>query len=107
METVTNRRHLWNGALVLAALALLVLGPPARAAEIAHEAFTPSFPIYANGGTGFTGPWRQGGFNVFASGYVPLDRSLCYPKIRNDGGSVSGAAFESINGAIRDLAQPL
>jgi hypothetical protein len=107
METVTNRGHLCNGAWMLALLALLVLGPRARAAEIAHEAFTPSFPIYANGGNGFAGPWRQGGFNAFASGYVPLDRSLCYPRLRNEGGSVSGAAFEAINGAIRDLAQPL
>ena len=107
METVTTRRHLCNPAWALTVLALLVLGSPARAAQIAHEAFTPSFPIYANGGSGFAGPWKQGGFNAFASGYVPLDRSLCNARLRSEGGSVSGAAFQAINGAIRDLAQPL
>jgi hypothetical protein len=88
-------------------LALLVLVFPARADPIAHDSFIPSFPIYANGGSGFNGPWRQGGFNAFASGYVPLDRSLCQAKLRTEGGSIAGAAFEQINGAIRDLAQPL
>jgi hypothetical protein len=107
MKTVTNRRHLRSGARVLAVSALLVLGPQAWAGQIAHEGFTASFPIYANGGTGFAGPWRQGGFNAFASGYVPLDRSLCHARLRSEGGSVSGAAFGAINGAVRDLAQPL
>lgn len=107
METITNRRPLRNVAWALAASVLLVLGPQARAAQIAYEAFTPSFPIYANGGTGFAGPWRQGGFNAFASGYVPLDRSLCNARLHSEGGSVSGSAFQAINGAIRDLAQPL
>ena len=94
-------------AWALAVSAVLLLGAPARAAQIAHDGFTPSFPIYANGGTGFDGPWRQGGFNAFASGYVPLERSLCHPRLGREGGSVSGAAFQAINGAIRDLAQPL
>lgn len=104
---VTNRGCVGNGVWAFAVSALLVLGPPARAAQIAHEGFTPSFPIYANGGTGFAGPWRQGGFNAFASGYVPLERSLCHARLRSEGGSVSGAAFAAINGAVRDLAQPL
>jgi len=107
MGTVTNRRSLCSGAWVLAVSALLALGAPARAAQIAHEGFTPSFPIYANGGSGFAGPWTQGGFNAFASGYVPLERSLCDARLRSEGGSVSGAAFGAINGAVRDLAQPL
>lgn len=92
---------------ILALSALLVLVSPARADLIAQESFTPSFPIYANGGTGFAGAWKQGGFNAFASGYVPLDRSLCSARMRSDGGSVSAGAFPAINGAIRDLAQPL
>jgi hypothetical protein len=38
---------------------------PARPDEqTAYEGFGPSFPIYANGGTGFSGPWTQGGFNL-------------------------------------------
>ena len=94
-------------ALALASPALLVPVEPAWAAPIAHEGFTPSFPTYANGGTGFAGPWKPGGFNAFASGYVPRDRSLCHARLRNEGGSVSGAAFDAINGAVRDLAQPI
>jgi hypothetical protein len=107
METVTNRTQLRNGASVLALSAFLALGSAAQAAQIAHESFTPSFPVYANGGTGFAGPWRQGGFNVSASGYVPRDRSLCHTRLDSEGGSVSGFAVQSIHGAIRDLAQPL
>jgi hypothetical protein len=103
----THRRHPFNGAFMWAVSSLLFLGLPVRAAPIAHEGFTPSFPVYANGGTGFAGPWRQGGFNAFASGYVPQDRSLCYPRLLIESGSVSGGAFPAINGAIRNLAAPL
>lgn len=107
MEAFAYRRHPSGGVRALAVSALLVLGVPARAAQIAHEGFTPSFPIYANGGSGFAGPWEQGGFNAFASGYVPLDRSLCHARLRSSGGSVSGVAFPAINGAVRNLASPL
>ncbi len=96
-------------SVVSAAATLLVgvLSQPVAAGQIAEDSFTPSFPIYANGGPGFGGPWRQGGFNAFASGYAARARSLCYPRLDVAGGSVSGEAFPSINGAIRDLAQPL
>ena len=78
------------------------------ASEIAYEGFTPlSFPIYANGGTGFDGPWVQGGFNAFASGYTQNERTLCYKNLQSSGGSVSGEAFSAINGAIRSLKQSL
>ena len=80
---------------------------PGLAGSIAYDGFGPSFPIYANSGSGFAGASTQGGFNAFASGYAPRDRSLCYERLAIDGGSVSGGAFASINGAIRDLAQPL
>jgi hypothetical protein len=100
-------RGLLATRLVPALSLLLLMSSPARAVPIAQESFIPSFPVYANGGSGFAGPWKPGGFNAFASGYVPLDRSLCKARLRSDGGSVSGAAFEQINGAIRDLAQPL
>ena len=107
MAPVRPRRGPLATRFILSMSALLVLVSPARANPIALESFIPSFPIYANGGSGFAGPWQQGGFNAFASGYVPLDRSLCQARLRSDGGSVSGAAFPTINGAIRDLAQPL
>jgi hypothetical protein len=88
-------------------LAILLVSLPAQASEIAYEGFGRSFPIYANDGTGFGGPWTQGGFNAFASGYVPRDRTLCYPRLQTSAGSVSGGAFSAINGAIRDLASPI
>jgi len=107
MAPLRPSRGLPATRFTLALSALLVLGLPARADPIAAESFIASFPIYANGGSGFSGPWRLGGFNAFASGYVPLDRSLCKARLRSDGGSVSAGAFQQINGAIRDLAQPL
>jgi hypothetical protein len=87
--------------------ALALTSQAARASQIAYEGFKPSFPVYANGGTGFSGPWTQGGFNAFASGYVPLEGSLCRANLQTGGGSVSGGAFSAINGAIRTLQQPL
>ena len=93
---------------ITAALSMVVLSPAARASDIAYEGFRPSFPIYANGGFGFAGPWIQGGFNAFASGYTPRTRSLCHAKLdASEGGSVAGPAFSTINGAVRDLAQSL
>src|SRR5688500_10377113 len=90
-----------------ATLLVVILSQPVAAFQIAEDSFTPSFPIYANGGPGFNGPWRQGGFNAFASRYAARARSLCYPRLDVAGGSVSGEAVPSINGAIRDLAQAL
>jgi len=86
---------------------VLALGPAARATQVAYEGFGPSFPTYANGGSGFSGPWAQGGFNAFASGYVLREHSLEGPRLQTSGGSVFGAAFPEINGAIRNLAQPV
>lgn len=92
---------------VVAILCVTVLASPSAAIQIAQEAFRPSFPHYANGGSGFAAPWEQGGFNAFASGYTPRPRSLCYQGIQGQGGSVSGHAFPAINGAVRDLTSPL
>ena len=95
-------------SLLALAVALLVMSQPARASQVAYEGFGQSFPIYANGGFGFSGPWAQGGFNAFASGYTVNEDSLSYPSLQaGDAGSVSGGAFSAINGAIRNLAQPL
>jgi len=92
---------------ILAASAVMIVSAPARASQVAYEGFKPSFPIYANGGTGFNGPWTQGGFNVSGSGYTPSEGSLCFAKLPPSGGSVSGPAFSAINGAVRTLASPL
>jgi hypothetical protein len=100
--------QLRSGSLaILAASAVLVVSAPARASQVAYEGFRPSFPIYANGGTGFNGPWTQGGFNVSGSGYTPDEGSLCFAKLPSSGGSVSGPAFSAINGAVRNLASPI
>jgi len=94
-------------SVILITTALVVMSQPARASQIAYEGFSQSFPVYASGGTGFSGAWRQGGFNAFASGYTADDSSLCHAKLPTSGGSVSGGAFSAINGAIRNLAQPI
>jgi len=95
-------------SILALAAALMFASRPARASQIAYEGFGPSFPIYANGGVGFSGPWAQGGFNAFASGYTTNAVSLSYPSLRpGTAGSVSGSAFPAINGAIRNLEQPL
>jgi hypothetical protein len=86
---------------------MVVASQVVGAGQVAYEGFAPSFPIYANGGEGFAGPWTQGGFNAFASGYAPADGSLCFGGLRAAGGHVSGGAFSAINGAIRSLKQPL
>src|ERR1700745_3432733 len=82
------------------------MSQPGWASQIAYEGFSASFPVYADSGTGFSGPWVQGGFNAFASGYVPTEESLCFARLQTNGGSISGGAFSSINGALRGLAQP-
>ena len=101
--------RLRSGYLAVLAMtaALGIMSQPARASQIAYEGLNASFPIYANSGVGFSGPWTQGGFNAFASGYVPREDSLCFRRLQTSGGSVSGEAFSAINGAIRGLAQPL
>ena len=96
------------GSLLVLLVALLVVSQPARASQVAYEGFSQSFPIYANGGAGFSGSWTQGGYNAFASGYGTNEGSLTYPSlVPGIGGSVSGYAFSAINGALRNLGQPL
>jgi len=93
--------------LALAA-ALLVMSRSASASQVVYEGFSQSFPTYANNGAGFSGPWTTGGFNAFASGYTSNVGSLSYSSFEaSTGGSVSGGAFSAINGAIRNLEQPL
>src|SRR4051812_14877501 len=93
-------------SVLTAAAAVLVLSQSAAAGQV-YEGFVPSFPVYANGGSGFASPWAPGGFNAFSAGYVPLEGSLCFSNLQTSGGSVSGAAFSAINGTLRNLAQPL
>jgi hypothetical protein len=95
------------GPAVLLWITILATAAPARAGDIATDDFKRSFPVYASGGTGFTGPWAQGGFNVAAAGYALEDRTLCFPNRATAGASLSGGAFDAINGMLRSLAQPI
>lgn len=75
--------------------------------QLAYEGFNPSFPAYAAGGIGFSGPWTLGGFNAFASDYVLMISTLRFASLPKSGGSISGQAFSQINGMVRPLRQPL
>src|SRR6202030_3896895 len=95
-------------SLLALAAALLVMSQPTRASQIAYEGFGQSFPIYADDGDGFIGPWATGGFNAFVTGYTSNVVSLSYPSLEaSTRGSVSGGAFSAINGSNRNLAQSL
>jgi hypothetical protein len=93
--------------LTLAIAAGSALAGDGALAQIAYEGFNASFPAYAAGGTGFDGPWTQGGFNVGAADYAPVRRSLRFRGMRGTGGSIAGFASASINGMVRTLRQPL
>ncbi len=71
--------------------------------QIAYEGFNPSFPIYANSGTGFSGPWSGPSDSSYT--LTLNDRSLCYPQLQSSGGSVSAEGPHSL--AERSLSQLL
>lgn len=116
--------HLMTAFCAMAACFLLE--SPAQASQVAYEGFSLTFPSYDTG-NGFSGAWAVGGFNAFAAGYTSSDGSLFYVNghgkaggqgngddanhgkagLQTSGGSISGGAFSAINGAIRNLAQPL
>lgn len=73
-------------------------------AQTVYEGFDLTFPDY-DGGSGLSGSWQQGGFNVFAADYDAGETSLSFNGLRTGGGSVVGAAFPAINGATRNLGQ--
>jgi len=101
-------RHRSGFPLTLTISAVLCfLSLPARARQIAYEGFSPSFPVYAGGGAGFSQPWTRGGFNAFASGYSPMQNSLSFGCLQVSRGSISGPTAFAINGAVRTLQQPL
>ena len=90
----------------LAALALAAAIGQTTWAQSVHEGFTLTFPLY-NTGSGLSGSWQPGGFNAFAAGYTAGEQSLAFNGLATTPGRVSAAAFNSINGAIRNLTQPL
>jgi hypothetical protein len=104
-------RNGWVQVTALSIAAMLAI--PARAGQTAYEGFDLTFPTFSTG-TGFSGPWAIGGFNVVAGGYTANPQSLSYSAgeegeghLATSGGSISGGAFSAINGALRHLAAPL
>jgi hypothetical protein len=95
------------GRALILSITTLLMSSSAPASQIAYDDFKRSFPVYANSGAGFVGPWTMGGFNVFAAGYALGDFSLCFGYLERDGVSISGEAFNAINGALRDLSEPI
>lgn len=80
----------------LITFAMIAPSRAATAGGIAGEGFALAFPYYAEGGTGFSGPWMTGGFNAFACGYRLGSRSLCHRRLAPDeAGSLTGGAFRA------------
>jgi len=103
----TRKMQFTSGRLSTLVLVCAFSSQAAWASTIAYEGFSPSFPIYANGGTGFNGAWFQGGTNVSASRYAQNVDGLCFSRLTTSGGSVSGVTAQELNGAVRNLARPL
>ncbi len=96
-----------SGRLSVFCLFIAVTAPVRPAlAQTAYEGFELTFPDY-DGGNGLTGNWQQGGFNAFAANYGAAETSLSFNGLQTSGGRIVGAAFPTINGAIRNLAQPI
>jgi hypothetical protein len=95
---MATKRHFGIIAMsIMATLSIVVGGESARASQLAYEGFRLSFPIYADGGTGFIAPWT-------GLRHTTLAKSLCFSKQKtSEGGSVSGQ--DGL--ARRDLALPL
>jgi hypothetical protein len=91
--------------LVVMAAVVAILGQTVWAQSV-YEGFNLTFPLF-NTGTGLAGSWQPGGFNAFAAGYTAGEQSLALNGLATTPGHVSSAAFNSINGAVRNLLQPL
>src|SRR5262249_16724237 len=100
---VFMQRLRFNAPGVLAIVA--VLGQTLWAQSV-YEGFNLTFPLF-NTGTGLAGSWQPGGFNAFAAGYTAGEPSLAFNGLVTTPGHVSGGAFNAINGAVRNLLQPL
>lgn len=96
---------------VLAAVAPLLLSR-VQAALIAYEGFdyAPSGAnlIGAAGGSGFSGPWRAGGFNASSNANYDLsDDPISFGALLHSNPSISTPAVGAIAGLTRDFASPL
>lgn len=92
---------------VVAAVLGSVLAAGTAEAQTVYDGFNASFPDFAGGGIGFSGPWAQGGFNVGGANYVPMTRSLKVRGLDKSGHSVAGGTFDVINGMVRSLQQTI
>lgn len=106
MNTLRVRGALGCAAAFFALVSVAAGG--AHATTLAEDDFILSFPSYADGGSGFAGPWEPGGFNASAARYRTGGDSLCAPALQCClGSSVSARAQPVINGMVRDLAVSL
>lgn len=55
----------------LGMVALMAMSPNALATQLAYEGFVPSFPVYANGVSGFNGPLDTGRLQCFCFRVYP------------------------------------
>src|SRR5262249_27422959 len=98
-QRMITRHSCKQGLLSIAAvLSMIVLSGPADTAQLAHEGFRLSFPDYANGGTGFSGPW-------LGTGFTTRSKSLCVSGFDGSvGGSIAGDGLGAF--AQRPLLSP-
>ena len=85
---------------------------PSRGDVVAYEGFdygpVGGDLLGGNGGAGFSGPWRAGGFNAsLNANYDVTDDLLSFGPLARTGNAVRTAAVNAIAGVTRDLAQPL
>lgn len=98
--------------LLPAALVVLLMARHGRGALTAYEGFDygpdGADLVGANGGSGFSGPWRAGGFNAsISNNYDREFDGLSFASLQQSGGAVRTAAVGAIAGVTRDLAAPL
>jgi hypothetical protein len=91
---------------LIATMAILAILGQTIWAQSVYEGFNLTFPLYSTG-TGLSGSWQPGGFNAFQSGYTAGEQSLAFNGLVTTPGHVSSVAFDGINGAVRNLLQPL
>jgi hypothetical protein len=110
----TNDTHIRATLPTSGTAGFVRLHRPARAGLVAHESFATDLPgndgslVLNSGGTGFLGPWRQGGFNVAGSANFLVDpTSLVAAALEPAGGRVRATSVGAISGVQRTLSLPL
>jgi hypothetical protein len=101
-----------SSLLPAALFTLLLASSAARGAIIAYEPFD-YLPdgadlLSQNGGSGFSGPWRAGGFNASIHNNFDVEHdNLSFAPLQQLGNAIRTPAVNAISGVTRDLAAPL